>query len=152
MKRSWMIVTLTGGGLASVLFLFTPGQPDLAVVEGETYALPQITQTMEVPALRPTPGPLRRDVAFVSAGPNTAMVWAIKPPGSRKWDLKRQGRAPLWPSGTTQEWRVATLELAPDTIALLNGPLRAWNRVDDVDSPTTVLSFPTVTYTVTPTP
>jgi hypothetical protein len=147
-----MIVTLAAGGLVSVLFIFTPGEPDLAVVEGETYTLAQVTQTMEVPALRPTPGPFHRDVSFISAGANTGMVWATKPPGSRKWDLKRQGRAPPWPSGTTQEWKVATLKLAPGTIASLNGPFRAWHKVDDVDSPTTVLSVPTVTYTVTSTP
>jgi hypothetical protein len=151
LKKVWKVVALAAGGVVSVLFIFTQGKPDLVVIDGETYTLIQVTKTIEIPPQRPTPGPLHRDVAYVFSGPNQAMVWHTKPAGSH-WDRKRQGREPLWPSGTRQKFKVATIKLAPNTIALLNGKYRAWHVVDDVDAPTTVLARPTVTYTVTPTP
>ncbi len=107
--------------VVTVLVLFTGGEVDKVVVDGTTFDLPQLTQTVvagpDLPTI-PTPNPDSRDLFYihvdVETGHDVRTILAVKPAGS-VWSKKETGEEIL-ANGT--QFLVCTLDLGDQAVSV----------------------------------
>lgn len=141
--KAWQVLSLVGGGgLVAALIIFAGGEPDQVVINGSTFTLAQVTQTIEAGPVTnvPTPHANSRDICYVdevgsgSLAVNT--IVAIQPAQSR-WGPGEQGT----PGPNGARFLVQTLKLSDDALTTI-AP-RNWRVILDADGiPTGVEAIP----------
>lgn len=116
-QKRWTVLGLVGGAIVTAIVFFAGGEPDTVEIDGSTFTLAQVTQTIVAGpdlATIPTPNPNSRDICYIhgvgDGSRSQKTVITIKPADSY-WTPTERGTPT---AGTNVEFRVVTLDLTSD--------------------------------------